>query len=162
MEVSSKHQMHVFVICILVGVICGIFFDVQRSIRKAAGAGNVRTLLEDSLFTIVCITVIAVTGFLFNRGQMRYYQILGVLSGALFYAAFMSNVTMKILKGLYSAIGKIIVRPIVRTVKFFICPLIKIIKTLKEKLKKTKNSIKRVSGVIRNKAKCIKKRMKML
>ena len=121
MEVSSGHQMRVFIICLLAGIICGIFFDVQRSIRKAVTAGSVRTLFEDLLFTVVCTGVIALAGFFFNKGQMRYYQILGVISGALFYSAFMSSLMMKFLKGLYCVTKKVFVIPTVKIAKFLIC-----------------------------------------
>ena len=88
MEVSSTHQLFVFVLCVISGAGCGAFFDVQRSIRKLHFAGTFRIIAEDLLFVIICTAVAILLGYFFNRGQMRYYQIMGLISGALFYIAF--------------------------------------------------------------------------
>ena len=44
MTVSSSQQMTVFLLSILAGIGCGIFFDFQRSIRRVYGSGAVTAL----------------------------------------------------------------------------------------------------------------------
>ena len=108
MEVSSSHQMYVFFLSVLSGLGCGVFFDLQRSLRRLHFAGSIRTTIEDIIFVVVAVGVTIALGFFFNNGQMRYYQVMGSVSGALFYAAFLSRIVMKILKFIYSMFAKII------------------------------------------------------
>ena len=162
MEVSSKHQLYVFVLCIMAGIVCGVFFDTQRSIRKLVAAGKIRTMLEDFLFAFVCLGIMTVSGYFFNKGQMRYYQILGVLSGALFYAAFMSRITMKLLKAIYVIVRKYIAAPCVKIFKILTYPLLKTVLFLHRKIQKTGHFTKRISSAVKSRAKRLKKRMKML
>lgn len=162
MEVSSKHQLFVFVICIVSGIGCGVFFDVQRSLRKMTSAGKIRTLLEDILFGAVCIGGAIITGFLFNRGQMRYYQVMGLISGVLFYTAFLSRVTMKILTVIYGFSGKYVIKPIVLTVKAILSPLLKIYLVLKKTYLKMRLHLLKVLRHIKERKNRVKKRMKML
>ena len=162
MEVSSKQQLFVFMVYIASGMGCGVFFDVQRSIRKVFSAGKIRTLLEDILFAFVCIAGTIIASFIFNRGEMRYYQIMGLISGVLFYAAFLSPYAMKTLIALNRALRKFIINPIIVIVKIVLSPFKKINLFLKKKYRKIKmcflKAVRRIKTV-KNK---VKKRMKML
>lgn len=162
MEISSKHQLFVFAIYILSGIGCGIFFDVQRSLRKMVRAGKVRTLFEDLLFGVVCTAGAIIAGFLFNRGQMRYYQVMGLISGALFYAAFLSRFTMKFLAFAYGFLRKFIIKPIFVTVKIILSPFVKICLTLKEAYIKIEVYFSKSLRRIEKEKNKVKKRMKML
>ena len=162
MEVSSKHQMFVFVLCVVSGIGCGILFDIQRSLRKISIAGKIRTTAEDTLFAMACTATALILGFYFNRGQMRYYQVMGIISGALFYSAFLSRTVMKFLLFIYSIFGKIFLRPLVRVIKAILHPIINIFEILKRKSGKLKRTVRRVLYSISIKKKQLKKRMKML
>ncbi len=162
MEISSKHQMFVFVLCVISGIGCGLFFDVQRSFRKVSFAGKIRTTAEDILFVLVCIVAALALGFYFNRGQMRYYQVMGIISGALFYAAFLSRITMKLLSLTYKIIEKILVRPLITIIKAIVRPLIGISGILRKKSLRIKGGIHRILHRMSIKKKQLKKRMKML
>lgn len=162
MEVSSKHQLFVFVVYIVSGIGCGVFFDVQRSLRKMASAGKIRTLLEDVLFGTVCIGGTIIIGFLFNRGQMRYYQVMGLISGVLFYAAFLSQITMKILIAVYRALRKFVLKPTFIIVKIMLLPFAKTCLFLKKICFKIKAYFLKGVRLIRIRKNKLKKRMKML
>lgn len=162
MEVSSKHQMFVFVLCVISGIGCGILFDIQRSLRKISIAGKIRTTAEDTLFAMACTAVALILGFYFNRGQMRYYQVMGIISGALFYSAFLSRIVMKFLLFTYNFLGKILFRPFVKVIKAILHPVIDIFEILKKKSGKLKRVFHRVLHSISVKKKQLKKRMKML
>ena len=125
-------------------------------------AGKIRTLLEDLLFAFVCTAGAIIAGFLFNRGQMRYYQIMGLISGVLFYAAFLSPFTMKVLIAVYRILKKIIIKPIVVTARIMLAPFVKVYLFLKKIYLKIKvYSSKAVRRIKTDKNK-VKKRMKML
>lgn len=162
MEVSSKHQLFVFAVYVISGMGYGAFFDAQRSIRKVFGAGKIRTLFEDLLFVLVCTAAAIMAGFIFNRGQMRYYQVMGLISGVLFYAAFLSTFTMKILGRLYFLISKLILKPIVMTIKIILTPFLKIYLIFKAVYINIKAYFLNILRVMKKRKNKVKKRMKML
>ena len=162
MEVSSSQQMHVFLLCLISGIACALFFDVQRSLRKISTAGKVRTAVEDIIFVIICTVIAIAVGFVFNKGQIRYYQIMGLVSGALFYAAFLSRIAMKALKKTYAAINKVIIVPVIAMVKIIILPFKKIYPVLKHVFSKIKIKIMHILRMLKCRKKLLKKRMKML
>ena len=162
MEVSSSHQLFVFAVCLGSGIALGIFFDVQRSLRKLWLAGTLRTVAEDILFAFVCIVAAIWLGFYFNRGQMRYYQIMGILSGVLFYAAFLSAATLKILAKVYFVIRKILIVPIIKTVKALVVPFRSVFSFVMRKIRRIKLFLKNAFRRIKDKRKKFEKRMKML
>ena len=162
MEVSSSHQVNVFFIYVLSGLICGIFFDVQRLLRRMFSAGTTRTLLEDFVFAVFAVFMTIVPGFIYNNGEMRYYQIIGILCGGTLYASALSRMVMKILSFLFHLIEKIIVKPAVK-----ICLLLTIpVKWMIRRIKKLKNLGKRVQKKLsrhsKKRRKALKKRIKML
>lgn len=162
MEVSSSHQVNVFFIYVLSGIICGTFFDIQRLLRRMFAAGGTRTLVEDFIFAVFTVFMTIAPGFIYNNGEMRYYQIIGILCGGILYAAALSRMVMKILGFLFRLIEKIIIKPAVK-----ICLLITIpVKWMIRKIKKLKNLGKRVQKKLsrhtKKRRKALKKRIKML
>ncbi len=162
MEVSSSHQMYVFLLCVLSGLGCGVFFDVQRSIRSVKRAGNVRTLFEDLLFALICVLTAVAFGYFFNSGQMRYYQVMGFLSGILFYAAFLSRLTMRLMDAVYSAAVKFFIIPAVKFVRMVLVPFRKLFTLAKVFLLKIRRLLRKIFVAFKLKKKILKKRMKML
>lgn len=162
MEVSSSGQIYVFLLCILSGLLCGAFFDIQRVLREKHKAGKTRTLLEDMLFTIVCIVTVIGFGYFFNNGELRYFQLMGTLSGVLFYAAVLSNTFRKLLNVLFSVFLNIFVKPIKKMICLMMIPL-RAVSRKAEKLKNRKNKmLKSFSRHFGKRKKRLKKRIKML
>ena len=149
MNISSTHQMSVFLICIAVGLFLGMFFDFQRSLRRIFSSGKFRTAAEDLLFAVVFITAQVGAGYLFNDGQMRYYQPLGIIVGILLYAVFLSRIVLKLFCFFFEAI-----------VKLFFKPLITLFGGIYGKIKKICGKIKRIAIRILKKASRSKKRLK--
>ena len=162
MEVSSSHQVYVFFIYVITGISCCAFFDLQRFIRRLLKAGSVRTLLEDLFFAILCATVLIVTGFLFNDGQMRYYQFAGAVSGALFYAAFLSGKVMLIMEKIYNIVRKILIKPIVKILKIIYIPFNKTAELIKRIFLRARRVFARLKRALKKRNKLLKKRIKML
>ncbi len=162
MEVSSSHQMYVFVLCVLAGALCGVFFDVQRSIRMLKRAGQLRTHLEDLLFAFVCVLTAIILGALINSGQMRYYQIMGLLSGALFYAAFLSRTVTKILRSIYRIFEKFIVVPLIKATRIILMPFAKLFVLSRKIFLKVKAFLRKIFYALKLRKKIFRKRMKML
>ncbi|MBQ8807830.1 MAG: spore cortex biosynthesis protein YabQ [Clostridia bacterium] len=162
MEVSSSHQMYVFVLCILSGMVCGVFFDLQRFMRRVRFAGGVRTMLEDSIFVVICITLTIGMSFFFNNGEIRYYEIMGLVSGALFYGACLSRIVMKILQTVFDLIYRFIVKPLVKICTFMLIPFRKMLCVLKRLWQKIRKFFARFLRGLKTHRKRRKKRTKML
>ncbi len=162
MEVSSSHQMYVFALYLLSGMLCGAFFDVQRFLRRLHRAGRTRTQLEDVIFATVCVGAMLGLSYFFNNGEIRYYQIMGSISGALFYAAALSRIFMKTLNVISNLIKHIIIRPVIKICSVLLIPIRKIFRLCRKSCMKTKRIFLRVGRKIKTRKKSIKKRIKML
>ena len=162
MEISSTHQMYVFCWCIVSGILCGIFFDLQRFLRKVRFAGGLRTTLEDILFALVSIGVILGFGFYFNNGEIRYYQVMGSISGAMFYAAFLSRFVMGIFMTAYRLFNALILKPVIRIILVLLMPVKKLLYILKKFYGRVKRLVVKALRGVKLQKKRLKKRMKML
>ena len=162
MEVSSSHQMYVFALYLLMGMLCGAFFDVQRFLRRLHRAGRARTQLEDVLFAFVCVGAMLGLSYFFNNGEIRYYQIMGSVSGVLFYSAALSRAFMKILNVITVLIKNIIIKPVIKICCVLLIPILKVFRHFRKICTKVKKLFLRVGRKIKIRKKSIKKRIKML
>ncbi len=162
MEVSSLSQLYVFAISLGAGVLCGMFFDIQRSLRKKLHAGEWRTALEDVIFILFCIGITLSVGYFFDEGAVRYYLILGSISGALFYAAFLSGIFMKICGEILDLIVKLILVPAKKIFKSALYPIKKIWILRKRFSSKRRKIVKNIFSKLKRRTKKLKKRIKML
>ena len=117
MEVSSLNQLCVFGISVFSGMLCGAFFDFQRVLRKKKQAGTLRTVFEDIIFSAFCSATVLGTGYFFDNGEIRYYLLLGCISGGLFYCAFFSRFTMDFMSKGYDIVSKTVVRPVLKLMR---------------------------------------------
>lgn len=92
MCVSSTEQLKVFLICICAGIVCMSFFDLQRMMRRMFKHNRFFVLAEDVLFALVCAGVSIFVSFVFDNGEIRYYQLLGAVCGAGIYKCFVKLV----------------------------------------------------------------------
>lgn len=162
MEVSSSRQVYVFLLCIISGLLCGAFFDIQRFLREKYKSGKTRTIVEDSLFALFCIVVVIGFGYLFNNGELRYFQLMGTLSGVLFYASVLSRAFKKVLNTVFILFVNLIFKPVKKIYRVLLIPFKMVLKNLR-KLKNKKNKMmKRFSRHFKNRKKRLKKRIKML
>ncbi len=162
MNVSSSHQIYVFSLFVVLGMVCGALFDVQRFLRKKSFAGNVRTTIEDTVFATAFIVIMLGASFALNNGEIRYYEVMGAVSGILFYAAFLSRIFLKILTLIFEVVEKLLVRPLVRTVLFLLSPIKKAALKIKRHFTKLQRRFKSVKKGAKKRRKIIKKRVKML
>ena len=162
MLVSSSHQIYVFLLFIILGIVCGALFDVQRFLRRKSFAGDVRTTVEDIIFTALFVGIMLGASFITNSGEIRYYEIMGAISGILFYAAFLSRIFLKILGFVFETIEKLFVKPLVKTVFLFIAPIKKTALRIRKRFVKLKRRLKSIKKGAKKRKKIIKKRVKML
>lgn len=162
MEVSSSHQIYVFMLCVLSGMLCGVLFDLQRFVRRIHSAGRVRTAMEDIVFIILCSGIVLGFCFFFNDGEIRYYEIMGTVSGALFYVAALSRAFMWLLQFICRLFEKLIMKPLIRICRILFVPIKKIYGLLRIAAKKVGRILRRIKNNLQKRKKHFKKRIKML
>ncbi len=162
MEVSSSHQVYVFSMFVLLGMMCGVLFDIQRFLRTKKSAGYFRTTVEDVVFSFVGIGIMIISSFQINNGEIRYYEVMGAISGVLFYAAFLSRVFLKILSVFFKTAENLIVKPIAKTASFIALPLKKLFYTAKRHFSRLRRKMKSIKQGVKRRKRIIKKRVKML
>ncbi len=162
MRVSSAHQIYVFSLFIVLGMVCGALFDVQRFVRRKCGAGNIRTTVEDTVFTIAFTGTMLGASFILNNGEIRYYEIMGAISGVLFYAAFLSRFFLKSLGVFFGILNKILIRPLVKITEILMFPVKKTALKFKRQFTRVGRRLKNLKKALKNRRKIIKKRVKML
>ena len=162
MEVSSSHQIMVFFIYVISGFICGTFFDVQRLFRKMFKADVARTSIEDLIFAVFTVFMAIAPGMIFNNGEMRYYQIIGILCGGVIYAVVLSRVISRALYFLFWLANKILIIPIVRIYGVLTFPFKKVLNKMRQLKNIEMKAKKKLSRHLKRKRKTVKKRIKML
>ena len=154
--------MNVFFLCVISGIVCGLFFDLQRSLRRVARAGMVRTLFQDIIFALVYMGTAFYCAYSFNNGEIRYYQIMGVLCGMLVYAAFLSETAMKIMAFIFASLLKFVIAPICILLHAIGAVFTRIRLFFKKFLGKIKTFLKGFFARMKKRRNKLKKRMKML
>ena len=162
MTVSSQQQMKVFLISILIGILCGIFFDFERSIRKIYGGGTFQTTFQDILFMVVCAALTIAVGFRYNKGQIRYFEIFGAACGGLVFSITLSRLILKF----FCFFHKVFITVVLKPIHFVIRTAANLLKRAGQKaahlIRKVKKILKNTSEKLGKKGKRIKKRIKML
>ena len=162
MKVSSSHQGFVFLLFVLMGALCGMIFDTQRTLREKCSAGALRTTLEDGVFVILSIGIMLGASFVANNGEIRYFQGMGAVSGALFYAAFLSRIFRKFISAFFSVTTKILLKPIGRMLSFLKEITKKFCLFFKKRFIRIKRRIDGIRKIAKKRRKILKKRIKML
>lgn len=85
MELSVSHQVYVFGCMILCGVLSGIVFDIFRSVRKCTKPRSCIIAAQDLFFWFIELCVVYITVFEVNNAQLRLYEAVALVLGAVFY-----------------------------------------------------------------------------
>lgn len=150
-----NNQGYLFIIFTLDGILIGILFDFFRILRKSFKTKDFVTYIEDICFWVITGIIILYSMCVFCDGELRFFMVLGLLTGIIIYMFTMSkyvikisvtilNILKKILgfpfKIIYKVTNKIIFRPI-----FFICNKIgnKTVKSSNKIYNKLKNLSKK-------------------
>lgn len=96
MSNTTTHQVYVFLVFIVNGIIIGLIFDTFRIARKSFKTPNFVTYIEDILFWIITGITIIYSIFVFNNGELRFYIFLGLMLGIILYLLLLSKHIIKI------------------------------------------------------------------
>lgn len=119
MENGILTQLYSMLVFIISGIFIGIFFDVFRILRKSFHTPDIITYIEDALFWIVTGLFLIFVIFNFTNGEIRIYNIIGLILGGILYMILISKFFIKInvkivlfLKKVIISIVKILILPI--------------------------------------------------
>lgn len=93
-----------FVTVALAGVGAGLTFDLLRGIRRQLRPGGLLAELLDLLYWLLVTGLVGVAIFLANRGELRFYVVLGLATGAALYFALASPVLLWLVELLLAAL----------------------------------------------------------
>lgn len=119
MENTIFSQMYSFLIYIISGMIIGIFFDIFRILRKTFHTSDVITSIEDIIFWIITGIFLLYILFQISDGEIRIYNIAGLIIGSIIYMLTISKFFIKINVFIVSTIKNIVYK----LSKIFIIPI---------------------------------------
>ena len=131
MENVTLIQLYSFLVYIVSGIIIGIFFDIFRILRKSFHTPDIVTYIEDILFWLFTGAFLLIVLFRFDDGQLRIYNIIGILIGVVIYILSISKYFIKINVAIINFIKKIICK----IIKIFLYPIKFIFKIIKKVFK---------------------------
>lgn len=148
-SVPQSEQLLIFVSSLGMGFLLGILYDVLRALRLSITRSRIALVFFDILYFIL----FGLFSFLFilalNKGEIRFYIIIGEIIGALFYyisfgiaVIKITDKTVALLRKLYSLIFKVISAPF-RLIKKLFCRLKSKMEKLSAKTEKKSQKIRK-------------------
>ena len=89
---SYAQQAQAFLASVYAGLIAGVAYDLLRLFRLLLKAGRVITALIDIVFWVLAAAVLALAAALSGVEGLRFYLLLGLLSGLLLWSAGLRRV----------------------------------------------------------------------
>lgn len=90
-------QLYTFFLLVLTGALLAFLFDCYRVVRNAAKLKWFMTALSDLFYWLIATAVVFLALLEGNWGEVRFYAILGLLSGAGVYYKLLSRYTIALL-----------------------------------------------------------------
>lgn len=157
MENGILMQLYSMLVFIISGIFIGIFFDIFRILRKSFHTPDIITYIEDALFWLITGLFLIFVIFNFTNGEIRIYNIIGLILGSLLYMILISKIFIKINVKIVLFIKKIVTKIIVIPIQFFAKILQKIFKPFTFFVINTKNILLNFKKSKNNKKKHIEK-----
>ncbi len=98
MTFSLAQQTLVFLEAILLGVIGGFIYDICRAIRQVMHFKTKGTIIIDSIFWIILLIILFYFSVTDAVSQIRFYIILGEISGMILYFLSFTVFLLPVLK----------------------------------------------------------------
>ncbi len=153
MELSYSHEAYVFFGTLLGGVLIGMVFDFYRVLRNHTVGGVVIIGAQDVLFWMLLSLIAFGAIFITNSGQVRWYEILGIVLGFVIYGLTLSRYFVKLLD--------FIAKWIQKTVRFLIRIFAVPIRFLLKLVKKPLGIVLKWGKFVSNRIKSVKNKQKL-
>lgn len=162
MTVSSMRQMNVFFVSVAVGVLCAMLFDIQRFFRKKCRTGELLTGIEDFAYAVAITVAVIYSGYACNNGKVRYYQLLGAVSGAAVYAVLFSRAANAAFELVFRVLVIAVFKPLAALVRAAVRVWEKIFALVRKFVRKIEKRVKACVKMLKTGAKSLKKSIKLL
>lgn len=129
MENQVLGQLYSFSIYLISGIIIGVFFDIFRILRKSLHTSDFITYVEDILFWLFTGFFLLFILFQFSNGEIRIYNIVGLLIGGIFYLLSISKFFIKINVFIVTFIKNIVYK-IIKILSYPILFILKIVRKI--------------------------------
>ncbi len=96
MILSLQNQVYLFFVTILIGFIIGLIYDFFRILRKVFTHSNTLVYFEDILFWLFSTFIAFFILLHKNNLEFRFYLLIGIVLGLIFYFAIISTFVLKI------------------------------------------------------------------
>ncbi|WP_418791343.1 spore cortex biosynthesis protein YabQ [Phosphitispora sp. TUW77] len=114
---SLESQLFSFMVTLLMGVTIGILFDFYNVTKGIIRPRKLGTYLGDILFWVITTIVVFFMLLIGNWGELRFYVVIGILTGILCYIKLFSRLVTRTLLFIINIIKKTIAS-IVKGVRF--------------------------------------------
>ena len=148
MELSVSHQLFVFACMFFCGWLTGIVFDIFRGLRRCVKSGSGVIAAQDLLLWFLELVIVYYTVFKVNNAEIRGYEAVALVSGALVYFIVLSEYAVKF-------ISKVIIL-LIKVIKFVLKPAKKLVCLAKNPLKKCFDFFKKEQRIFSDFVKNIK------
>lgn len=99
-QITVQTELHRLLFAGMLGLCCGVFFDLLRLLRALFPHGNAAVFIEDALFSFLFCFVFQVDAWSFCGGVPRWPQFLGMLAGFCTYLLTIGRITAGIFRQL--------------------------------------------------------------
>ena len=131
---SVSEQARNFCLFFIIGLFIGFVFDLFRGFRKNFKMKNILVDIQDIVFLIISGIMFFKSIIIFNNGDIRFYIVFSTALGVLIYFLTISETCVIITDVILRSV-KFIIKKLIKLVKFFYCLIIKKLKKLKIKEK---------------------------
>ena len=130
MGITIEMQVEFFIWSLITGLISGLLYDFFRAARQLTKPKNSTIIAHDILFLVITAIFVFVLSFTAGRGELRFFEFLGIICGFILYRLAFRDTIVKIL----SACARFLVKIVITILKIVLFPLRIIYKVLKKPL----------------------------
>jgi len=94
--ISLIGQLTTFCYSIVLGLICGLIYDVFRLLRIAFRCGAILVFLTDIIFWLLCAFLTYSFLLCFTDGTVRFYVLIAAAAGFIIYLLTIGKLTRKV------------------------------------------------------------------
>ena len=109
MILSMSGQAWLFLSTVLVGMAVGFFYDCFRIFRKVVRHATISVQIEDIIFWLAATVLVFYFMLHRNFGEIRPFALIGIVCGAVFYFATVSQIIIKVAVTVINFVKKVIV-----------------------------------------------------
>lgn len=136
-------QLYILSIFLISGILIGIFFDLFRILRKSFKTPDFITYIEDIIFWLLTGCFLLYLLFTFCNGEIRIYQIIGIIIGGITYFLTLSKYFIRINVKIVTIIKNVILWPLKQILKPISFLVINIRKNMIDFYKKSEKKAKK-------------------